>query len=115
MVEYSAARCGALILGRYRHPGDWLDGAAIGEEYADMYVLRVNEIQRGPSAGQTSLEADANTFAVQSWAEYVSLIPPEFGISAATILVVEGEIYLAIPQIYWGAALPKLQELTTDR
>jgi len=110
--QFTAAQRGATILRRYRHPEDWVCGSDFREEWAHVYLLYVDELQRGADASISELEADANTLAIQSWAAYVSLLPP--GMSVAIITTNQG-IYLGVPAMYWDEVLTELQRLSSDR
>jgi len=110
--EFTAARRGAAILRRYSHPDDWVCGVDFSDELAGLYMLYVDELQRGADASISSLESDANTFAVRAWAQYVSLLPPD---TAVAIIATNQGIYLGVPVQYWDAVLPELQQLYSNQ
>ena len=109
MDEFSAALRGAALMKRYAHPDQWWDGDTIDDPRTrGMNVLRMTEIQRGPAAEITDIEARANAEAIRSWAVYTRLVRD---IDALIINDPEYDAYVAVPQQEWDTVLPMLQAL----
>lgn len=104
MDEFSAALRGAAILRRYEHPYNWWDGDdddLNDPRLAGMQVLFVTEIQRGPEATISDIEARANAEAIRAWAAYRRVVrDPD-----KLIINEPGKhAYVAIPDDEWEAA-----------
>jgi hypothetical protein len=107
--EFSAALRGAAIMKRYDHNKLWLDGDSIDDpRLQGKNVLRVEEIQRGPTAQISDIEARANAEAIRSWAAYTRLI---FDVDTLIVNDPGYDAYLVVPQEEWATVLPMLQAL----
>jgi hypothetical protein len=94
---------------RYDHSKQWWDGDSIDDpRLRGMNVLRVAEIQRGPNATISDIEARANAEAIRSWAGYCRLVRDP---DALIINDPEYEAYVVVPQSEWDTVLPMLQAL----
>ncbi len=109
MGDFSAALRGAAILRRYLHPGSWWDGNSVADyRLQGKYVLRIDEIQRGPTASVSDIEARANAAAIRAWASYVGLV-----VDVDTLIINDPEYdaYIAVWPSEWDNVMAMLQTL----
>jgi hypothetical protein len=92
---------------RYRSPNQWVDGATVHNALRGKMVVRVDEVQRGPT--NPDLAVLASVAAIEAWARAVSLLPRE--LEHLVMNAPDGSSYVVVPKQHWERVQQKLAAL----
>ena len=106
MDGYTAIQRGATIMRRYNNPNQWVDGASVHTTFRGHMVVRVDEVQPGPT--NPEMAALANVASIMAWARDVSLLP---GNAEIRIMTFADYSYVVVPKQNWQRVQQKLSAL----